>query len=841
MSNEEKGPRRAISRRGFLKSTGLAAGGVLALGTASTALSSLAFAEEKAESSGDRVVYGHCRSNCNGGCRFAAHVRDGKIVKLEPADYPDEGYKGCCLKGISYIDRIYNPERIKYPMRRVGERGAGEWERISWDEAINEIATKFADISKTYGATAIGIEAASGNWSVINGIYGLNARLAACMGANKLAVCYDYACGHGINRVLGTGDWYFANEPNSVVDSSMTICWGTNPVFTSPQNWRWIQRAKEQGTKVVTIDPIKSATAHKSDQWIPVTPGHDGYLALAMANYVIKNDLVDQKFLKERTTAAFLVRRDTQAHLRVSDVTGAGRGEIDPISAFLGMIDWVALGGGPEDFMVWDKAVGKAVPVAEAVDPAMEGSFTTEGGIEVDTAYSLLKKHLSQYTISEASKLSGVTEKEVEAFAKEFATEDAVSIFITYGLDHYTNGHLTIWAITILLALTGNLARAGAGFVGVFFQTYTPNLLALWAGGPDTKAFNVNIPSGRLHEMFRDQAIAGHDYPMKALFSACANPMSNFAAQNNFINEILPNLEFWVVVDMEMTDSARHADIVLPQASWWEVEDFTVRYCLPYTLHQEKAFDPLYESKADYEIFSLIGRAMGYEKSFPEGWGFEEWAALALSDPMSQQLGVTIERLRSEHVIQTTGVQGTPFIRGRDIPFPSESGRAQLYFENPTPRLDYGQDWQSKVKDERLVYYRAPLEADSKNPLFEKYPLVFLQEHARFRTHSQWFEVPCLREIDQEPVVKVNGVDAEARGVKNGDIVEVFNDRGHAVVRCVVDESICPGVVSIPKGWQRHQYIAGCYQEMTQPEMDIFASSFAYYDTLVDFKKWEEQ
>lgn len=624
------------------------------------------------------------------------------------------------------------------------------------------------------------------------------------------------------------------------MDASMAICWGTNPVLTSPQNWRWIQRAKENGTKTIAIDPIKSATAHKCDEWIQVTPGHDGYLALAMANYIIANDLVDETFLKDRTTAAFLVRRDTGAHLRVSDVTGAGRGEIDPVSAFLGLIDWVALGGGPEDFMVWDNAQGKAVPVAEATDPAMEGTFKTEDGIELDTAYSLLKKQLSQYSIAEASRLTGMTEEKIESFAREFATEDAVSVFITYGLDHYTNGHLTIWAIAILMALTGNYAHPGAGFIGVFFQTYSPNLLALWAA-PEMTALNVNIPSGRLHEIFRDQKLSGQEYPMKAMLTACANPMSNFAAQNNFINNILPNLDFWVVIDMEMTDSARHADIVLPQASWWEVEDFTVRYCLPYTLHQEQALDPLYESKPDYEIFSLIGRALGYTESFPEGWGFEEWAGLALSDPMSEALGVTIERLRSEHYIKTTGSPDAPFLRGVDIPFPSESGRAQLYCEIPAPRLDYGQDWQSKVQDEHLVYYRPPMEATQDNPLFEKYPLVFLQEHARFRTHSQWYEVPCLRELDQEPLGKVNGQDAEARGVADGDLIEVFNDRGHAVVRCVIDESICPGVVSIPKGWQRHQYIEGCYQELTQPEMDIFASSFAYYDTLVDFRKWEEQ
>ena len=116
---------------------------------------------------------------------------------------------------------------------------------------------------------------------------------------------------------------------------------------------------------------------------------------------------------------------------------------------------------------------------------------------------------------------------------------------------------------------------------------------------------------------------------------------------------------------------------------------------------------------------------------------------------------------------------------------------------------------------------------------------MYLQEHSRFRIHTQWFEVPVLRELDPEPQGKVNSVDAEARGVKDGDYIEVFNDRGHAVVKALIDESIAPGIISIPKGWQRSQFKAGCYQELTNPKTDKYADSIAPYDTRVDFKKWE--
>jgi molybdopterin-containing oxidoreductase family molybdopterin binding subunit len=751
-------------------------------------------------------------------------VRDGKLVWLQVADYPDPWYTGSCLKGLSFIERIYSKNRIKYPMRRVGERGADEWERISWDDALDEIATKLQSIVDTHGAKAIVFDTCSGCYGQVNGIYNPLGRLSGVLGATKPAVCYDYAAGHGINRVLGTGDWYYNNEPNSVLDSSMIIVWGTNPVLTAPHNWRWMQRAKEQGTKVVTIDPIKSATAHRSSEFIPVTPGHDGYLALAMANYLIEKDLINHEFLAAKSTGAFLVRKDTGMHLRKSDITPlATDADGKVIEA--------------DEFYVWDEVQKTAVLLKDATAPAMEGSFTFDG-IAVDTAFSLLKSQLKQYSIGKASELCGIPEEKIRSFAEEFAAQDAISVNISYGLDHYVNGYLTTWAIAILMALTGNFAKPGAGFTGVFTTLYGVNLLGIWAGTPEFKALNNQVPGGLLHEIFATQQLEGQPYPMKAIISYSSNAISNFAGQNNFFDKILPNLEYWVYLDLEFCDSARYADILLPVASWYEEEDVRVAYNNPYTIIQEKAIEPLYECKPEFEIASLLGRKMGFEKSFPADWGFDDWANILFDNDQSRAMGITLDRLKKEKVIQTSGAPGVPVIRGLTLPFPTESGRVQLYAEKPTPRLNYGQDVSSRAPKEHIVYYRPPHEATKDNPLYQKYPLVYLQEHSRFRVHSQWFETPLLKELDPEPLAKVNSVDAEERGVKSGDIVEVFNDRGHAVCKCLIDESIAPGILSIPKGWQRNQFIEGCFQELTNPEMDEYASAFSYYDSLVDFRKW---
>lgn len=843
-----------ITRRGFLKTTGAAAGIAACAGVAGTGIAVAdAFNDSDRAEGGEEVFSVMCRSNCMGSCRWLAHVKDGKVVKLEPGDYPNDGYRGGCLKGASYIERIYSPTRIKQPMRRVSgsERGAGEWEAISWDEAIQDAAEHIKAAMDQYGPKSVVFDCASGQYGYFNGVYGQFTRLAGVMGATKTAVCYDYAAGYGINRVLGTGDWAYCNEPNSVLDSSMVVVWGTNPVFTAPQNWRWIQWAKENGTKVITIDPIKSATAHRSDEWICVRPGYDGYLALAMANYLIENDLQNTEYIMGSSTGPFLVKEDgtqlstmnwpAEAAATYATTVEAVTAEYGPQGA---TVLGVALASIPVGYYVWDNAVGAPVLADEAVDPALEGSFTTADGVKVTTAYSLLKERLSQYSIAEASRLTGVPEQRITDLATSFATERALSVNITYGLDHYVNGYQNTWAVAVLMALAGQLGRDGAGFTGVFTQTYTPALTTYWFYTPEFKEYNANVPNVRLAEMFETQKLEGVDYPTKVLVSYCHNPMSNLTGQNEWINKVLPNMDYWVVLDMEMNDSARYADLVLPVASWYEKEDLRTAYNNPYMTLSEKAIEPLYDTKSDLDIVGMLGRALGYAASFPEEtWNNTSyWMALLFSDEISQASGYSEERLRTEKVINFTGQEeGVPWIRGKSAPWPTKSGRVQLYYENVAPRLAYGQDLAARDPEEHIVYFQEPDEVGIDNPLAEKYPLVYLQEHSRFRIHTQWFETPVLRELDPEPQGKVNAIDAEARGVVDGDYIEVFNDRGHAVVKCLIDESIAPGIISIPKGWQRDQFKAGCYQEMTNPKTDKYADSIAPYDTRVDFKKWEGQ
>lgn len=807
----------SMSRRSFVKAsaaTTVAAGAVVANPWGSTMKMLASDDGIIKEGSKEKIFSSNCRSNCFQSCRLNAHVLDGKLIKTTPAPYADSIYTGNCIKGLSHVQRTYSPTRIKYPMRRVGERGEDKWERISWDEAISEVAEKFMSIQEKYGSKSLAFDVGSGNYGTVHGVLGLFNRLANSIGSTKINVCYDQATGYGSDRVIGGSVWLWGNEPRTMIDAKNIIIWGSNPVQSQPQNWRILMDAKEKGAKVIAIDPIFTASANKADEHIPIVPGTDSLLALTMIKYIIDHDLLNIDFMKKRSTAPFLVRKDNGMILRKSDFTP----DITPEE---------------DDYYVWDIATGKPVLLKEGpLDVAIEGTFTIQD-VEVETTFSILKRHVQQYSIEKTSEITKIPVEKIEYLTRTYV-DGPTTIYTNYGIDHYQNGHLWSVAAFIMASLTGNIGSEGAGFTGLYVQSIPLNYYDMYV--TNGMMADSTIPQTIFHEVVRDQKLLGEPYPIKAMYTTSSNSMSNWAQQNVWFDDILPNMEFIVVVDTEFTDTARHADIVLPASFWFEVNELRVGYNNPYVIIQEKAIEPVFESKPDSEIIALIGRKMGLEQFFPEDYDDTKWIEMLLDSDILRQMNITYDRLKEEKFIRGEGSAEKPFIRG-ELAFNTPSGRAQLYCENPTPRVNYGQDISGIFENERLPYFKPPGEAWSENPLFDKYPLVFIQEHSRFRTHSQWYNVPMLKELDPEPIAKIGRNEAKARGIETGDIVEVFNDRGKVVIKAEVSDAIPDGVLTIPKGWQREQFIEGCYQELTNTTSDPMAINFAYFDCLVEVKK----
>lgn len=834
------GSKTGFTRRSFLKGTGALAGAA-ALGT-SLAGCSATSAQPQLGRADEHHVVAQCRANCNGGCLHDITVRDGVMVNITKGHYPNDDYSGICLRGQSNLYRTYKADRVKYPMRRVegSERGSGEYERISWDQAISEIAGKLNEIIEEHGPKAIVKDTQSGCLVFANGPLMQANRFAATLGCTVTGDMYDRNSCHGSYRVMGVDPYDYSNEPADLQNAAMVVVWGTNPVYTEPHLWRHIRMGQDKGTKVVVIDPVKSATAHKADQYIPLkNPGNDLYLAMAMINYVIENDLIDRDFVLKRTNAPFLVRRDN-GEMMVNPAGGSGVGSsgYDINGVFVeGAATYIE-----DDYFV-RTTDGRTVLLGELEDRTaieLEGTYTVDG-VTCDTVYTLMKKHFAGYEIADAAEAMGADAAVLEEFAHEFCTIGPVTINISYGLDHYYNGHLFFQAACILQGLLGNFGKHGAGLTGMFSTGNPLNIGGVVA--PQGAKPTTEIPAFKMYDVWRDQEWNGEKYPVKALVTAGSNSMSNYAEQNRWFTDVFPNMEMWVVIDNAWSDSARHADYVLPAAFWYEVKDIRVAENIPYATLCRQVIEPLYESKPDSEIYSLIVNAMDpkHAKQYPPEYTMDDWIDVVLDSDAAREAGMTREAFEEKTAIRYVGESDdNPVVKGDEWnPFPTNHGRLTLYWENPLPRAFYGQTFTAEeIAKERFPYYREPLEVGPTNPLREKYPLIFYQFHERFRTHSQYFDAPNLNELSPDPYVRIGSSAAAQRGIENGDVVEVFNDRGHVVVKARIDDNFPDTCVSVPKGWQRHQCIAGGYAELGSAYVDPWGVSAAYYDILCDVRKW---
>jgi molybdopterin-containing oxidoreductase family molybdopterin binding subunit len=306
-------------------------------------------------------------------------VVDGKLVKTAPRLLPYPPYQRICLRGLSHAQWVYNPDRLKYPMKRVGKRGEGKWKRISWDEAIDEIAAKFTDIRDRYGSKAVAFAPLSGNSGAVNGSYAPGV-FENLFQATTISFTLDAAMMLGLTQTGGFPLWSAGNEPLDMSNSDLVILWGSNMTETDVQNWHFVQDAKDRGAKLVVIDPHYSTTASKADVWLPVRPGSDAALGLSMINVIISEKLYNKPFVLEHTTLPFLVRSDDGMFLRAPDV---------------------------ETPTLWDPKSKAAVPLGQVADPAREGSYTVDG-LGVKPAFQMLVEHVAAWTPHQAARYTEI-------------------------------------------------------------------------------------------------------------------------------------------------------------------------------------------------------------------------------------------------------------------------------------------------------------------------------------------------------------------------------------------------------------------------------------------------
>ena len=734
---------------------------------------------------GERIVRTASPFGCGPFCGILAHVKDGVLVKVEPGDFP--GTSHICHRCLATVKLVYHPDRLKYPMKRLGKRGGGEWQRISWDEALHIIAVRLKEISDRYGSSSLA-------WTTGGGVFPALATFAtagfagACGGTffwpggmgDAALPCADTAC---YGTIWPYGDDYTMNFDSP----ALCLLWGDNCAETGPFKWRKIRNAKERGARLVVIDPRFTTTASKADEYIPIRPGTDAALALGMMNVILGRGLQDTSFISHYTVAPFLVRGDNGMFLRAKDIDTAES----------------------EKYIVWDTETdtpqSSDIP---GVAPALTGVYMVKR-VECKPAFQLLTELVQEYPPHRASEITEIPVDTITRLAIEYASmKPAASCRSTGCTRGSFHGDLSIRAINTLAAITGNISFEGhAPFqlnMGAFMTRGAPNFMTLLG--------------------IYDAILSGKPYPIKALWMSRHNLINQLPNFNKITRELLPRLELIVVADLFMSTSAQYADIVLPACSFYESTDLASPIGIGghnYLQLQQKVIEPLYESRSDFDMLAALARIMGMGGYMEETAEEAVKLVLASGDPSVE--GITWEKLRESPMPPAP----------HSVPdFATPSGRLEFYYE----RLkEFGQE---------LPVYLEPLESQ-RTPLARKYPLSLFTPHTRYRHNSMFANVAWVRELDPEPMLEMNSADAQLRGIQDGDLVDVFNDRGNVKLRAKVHQGIRPGLVSVCQGWSPDHYVEGSHQALTHDTINpaqqvVLEPNAAFYDTLVQVKKVEE-
>ena len=838
----EGNARTGLSRRSFLKASA-AVGGVAAVGE----LSALSPSEALAEVDEHEVVC-VCGCNCQGNCSVIGTVREGRLVNVRANEnLPIMAYERICNRGFVHPQRLYDFNRVKYPMKRktwslrephVENRGKDEWERISWDEAFKLIAEAIQYNIDNYGEKTNCLLASAGNPFAVFGGSSVGTSFGSMYGMSKLDVCLDYGDLHGLGNVTGAG-WDF-NQRNMAGDyrfARTLLIWDSNPVNSEPHNWHFCIEAKEAGANLVVIDPTFTASAAQATKWVPIKPGTDPALALAMINVIIENKWYDLDFMLNKTCAPILIREDNGHMLRSTDFGEAGPAEL-PEYPFGGSLVLAASKAGavPSEeataiFMVVDSESGEAVGLHDTLKPALEGSYEVQG-VKASTAYTLLKNHIAKYTPSWAESVCEVPADTIVELARMYACETPSTIYAGYHL--YDNcgelGHC--WGT--LAALTGNIGKRGAsvGHLGKN-KPYLNQAGNLFPTG--FAKYSDDIPWLVVKDIMETGQYKGKPFSIQLLYNICANPVGSYGNQKYIIEHMFPHIPCIITSDMEFTDTTEYSDFVLPCCHYFETDWIQASSHTPFLYMANKAVEPIGEAKSDLNIFRGISAVLGdpganafYAKSD------EEMMRYVVDTPNAAAMGIDLDTLKKKGVLAD---RDENWIHWEEQIWPTLSGRLEFYVENPGARINIGMPIDKEMY--RLPAYREPHEAYDGSEEHKKYPLYHYCERVRWHMHTQFNNVPWLREIDPEPYLRMNPKDAEARGLKNGDIIEAYNDRGHAVCRLKLDNAIRPGMVSSPKGWPRALYIAGSYQELTGDYINKFHQNTSFDDTLVEVRKWE--
>ncbi|UQC71143.1 dimethyl sulfoxide reductase subunit A [Lelliottia sp. AC1] len=802
-----------ISRRTLVKSTAigslaLAAGGIsLPFGLKSAA----AAVQQAVQPAADKVVWGACSVNCGSRCALRLHVRDDEVYWVETDNTGEDVYGNhqvrACLRGRSIRRRINHPDRLNYPMKRVGKRGEGKFERISWDEALDTITRSLKGVVEKYGNEAVYINYSSGivggNITRSSPYASLVARLMNCYGG----FLSHYGTYSTAQIACAMPYTYGSNDGNSTSDienTKLVVMFGNNPAETRMSGGGityFLEQARERSNaRMIVIDPRYTDTAAgREDEWIPIRPGTDAALVAGIAWVLIDENLVDQPFL---------------------DTYCVGYDE-------------------------------KTLPADAPANGHYKAYILGQG--EDGTAK----------TPQWASRITGIPADRIIKLAREIGSTKPAYICQGWGPQRQANGELTSRAIAMLPILTGNVGING-GNSGARESTYTITIERMPLPDNPVKtqiscfSWTDAIVRGPEMTATRD-GVRGKDkldVPIKFIWNYAGNTITNQHSDINKTHDILQDeslCETIVVIDNFMTSSAKYADILLPDLMTVEQEDIIPNdYAgnMGYLIFLQPVTAPKFERKPIYWIMSEVAKRLGPDvyQQFTEGRTQEEWLKLLYAkmlekDPQLpsydalKEMGIYKRKDPNGHFVAYKQFRDDPQVN----PLKTPSGKIEIY---SSKLAKIASSWELE-KDETispLPVYASTFDGWDA-PERSKFPLQLFGFHFKARTHSSYGNIDILQAACRQEVW-LNPVDADQRGIKNGDLVRVFNARGEVRIPVKVTPRIMPGVSAMGQGAWHDANMSGdrvdhgsCINTLTTHRPSPLAKGNPQHTNLVQIEK----
>lgn len=682
-----------------------------------------------------------CCYFCHQNCGVLAYVKDGKVLAIEGDPTFPTNQGGLCCRGNIALKHLDHPARINYPLKRTGKRGEGQWEQISWDQALDEIASRLTAIKDEFGAEAVataGGTSRTDDWARrrFMNLFG------SPNGFHNSHLCWIPTF------MVETAIYGWCPFDLDLGLSRCLVLWGQNPGASSMPEMHHIRELQEKGLKIIVIDPRFTETAAKADLWLPLRPGSDLALALAWLNVIITEGLYDPEFVSEYCE---------------------GFGELaDHVEAFTP--EWAA----PLTWLTPEQIRESAYMYAT------QKPGNIQWGVAIDQlgksagaamhARALLRAVTGNLDCPGSDLLTGpsqdsITDEEMEA--NETLPEEQKAKQL--GADRFK---LVTWP--------------GYGRIAELSKKH-------WGKAPTAEWMCEAHPPSVFNAI-----LTGEPYPVKALLVSATNPVNSYGESKKTL-EALRAVDFMVTCEYWMTPTAALSDYVLPIAGALERPTITNSYgCADFLLASQRAIQPMYERRNDYNFWRDLGVRLGQAELWP--WQTVEEAYHYRIEP----LGYGMESY-DEFVDQVRfHFPEREYYKYKRIGFGTPSGKIELY-STTLKELGYPP----------LPEYCGPAENETDQPeLAEQYPLVlttgngFMPFH-----HSEHFQIKELRFLRHEPHVEINPVTAAGLGIAEGDWVWIETVRGRIKQKAALTQGVHPKVIVTERGWWYPE------RSMTEPEL----------------------